>query len=164
LHGASSLVRTVLDCGNQNYMIGTMKKIKGPDLCHCLAARRHARLLTRLYDRYLMPAEISCSQFSILAMINEWPDISISELAEAMVMERTTLVRALKPLQVKGFITQRVTGPRSAIRLSLSSEGVSKLREAEGYWQAVQAEEEDVAGKDEAEALRGSILERLARG
>jgi DNA-binding MarR family transcriptional regulator len=140
-----------------------MKKLKGPDLCHCLAARRYARLLTRLYDHHLSPTNISCSQFSILALINEQPDISISELADAMVMERTTLVRALKPLQSKGFILSYVTGPRDALRLSLSKEGLAKFLEADDYWQVAQAEIEDLENSDEAASLRNAILKRIAK-
>jgi hypothetical protein len=110
-------------------MMTDMKTVHGVDLCHCLAARRHARLLTRLYDRHLAPSNLSISQFSVLAMIEARPQLLIAELAEAMVMERTTLVRALKPL----------------------------LREAEIHWHAAQKEEEAHAGSAKAISIRDSL-------
>jgi DNA-binding MarR family transcriptional regulator len=139
-------------------MMHVMKEITGPDLCHCLAARRNARYLTRLYDRHLAAANLSVSQFSLLAMLAEHPDISISALAEIMVMERTTLVRALKPLQSEGFINSRAEGPRSALRLSLSEAGKLKIKAAEPYWQSAQEELEEQMGRDRAMSIRASLL------
>jgi DNA-binding MarR family transcriptional regulator len=135
-----------------------MKKITGPNLCHCLAARRNARYLTRFYDRHLAAAGLSVSQFSLLAMLAEHSDISISDLTEIMVMERTTLVRALKPLQSAGFIHSRVEGPRSALRLSLSAEGQAKIEHAQPYWDSAQEELEEQIGVDRAIAIRASLL------
>ncbi|MDV7247308.1 MarR family winged helix-turn-helix transcriptional regulator [Xanthomonas hortorum pv. vitians] len=135
-----------------------MNSITGPDLCHCLAARRNARYLTRLYDRHLTSANLSASQFSLLAMLAEYPGISISALAEAMVMERTTLIRALKPLQSEGFIGSHTEGPRSALRFFLSPAGEAKLNEAEPYWQKAQQEFETRMGQEQAAAIRASLL------
>lgn len=134
-----------------------MNELLGTDLCHCLALRRNARYLTRLYDRHLAAAHVSVSQFSILAVIHERPGISIAELADAMVMERTTLVRALKPLQLEGFVSTQAQGPRAALNLSLSTGGVAKLQECEPYWQAAQQEHEQQSGKERAASIRASL-------
>lgn len=143
------------------HMMGVMKSPHGADLCHCLAARRHARLLTRLYDRHLSAVGLTVSQFSTLALINQHPGILIAELAEVMVMERTTLVRALKPLQSEGYVANRAEGPRSAIRLSVSAKGRAKLKEAEPYWEAAQREREDQIGEASAVLIRNSLLEKV---
>lgn len=141
-----------------------MKEIHGPDLCHCFAVRRNARYLTRLYDRHLSAAGVSISQFSLLAMLLGHPDISVSELAEFMVMERTTLMRALKPLQAAGFIHSRAEGPRSALRLALSEGGVAKINEAEPFWQTAQDEYEMQMGLDRARSIRASLLMTVPSG
>ncbi|GAB7530221.1 MarR family winged helix-turn-helix transcriptional regulator [Pseudomonas sp. 3A(2025)] len=126
-------------------------------LCHCHAVRRHARFLTRLYDRHLSVANLSISQFSILVQVSRNPDIAIAELAEAMVMERTTLVRALKPLQAEGLIHSRAEGPRAALRLSLSEQGGLKVKEARPFWLAAQQEYEDLVGAERAVSIRESL-------
>jgi DNA-binding MarR family transcriptional regulator len=134
-----------------------MNELHGTDLCHCLAVRRNARYLTRMYDRHLAAANVSISQFSILALIHERPGISIAKLADAMVMERTTLVRALKPLQLEGFVSSQAQGPRAALSLALSSGGVAKLQECEPYWQAAQQEHEQQSGQECAASIRASL-------
>lgn len=134
-----------------------MNKSQATGLCHCHAVRRHARFLTRLYDRHLSAANISISQFSILVLVNKNPDIAIAELAEAMVMERTTLVRALKPLQAEGLIHSRAEGPRAALRLALSEQGLLKVKEARPFWLAAQQEYEDLVGAERAVAIRESL-------
>ena len=134
-----------------------MNKLPGTDRCHCLAVRRNARYLTRMYDRHLAQAKISISQFSILALIHERPGISIAELADAMVMERTTLVRALKPLQSEAFVSAEPHGPRGALSLSLSVTGTGKLKACEPFWQAAQQEHERHLGADQAIAIRTSL-------
>jgi len=135
-----------------------MKNPAGPDLCHCLAARRNARYLTRLYDSHLSPVGLSISQFSILAMVQEHPAISVAELADHMVMERTTLVRALRPLQAKGYLDSEPSGPKAAIHLSLSTSGAALHQAAVPLWKDAQKQFERVAGKDTASALRNTIL------
>jgi hypothetical protein len=63
-------------------MISDMKKIDGPDLFYCFAARRNARYLTRLYDRLLSPVQLTVSQFTLLGVVAHAPGILIAELAK----------------------------------------------------------------------------------
>jgi DNA-binding MarR family transcriptional regulator len=141
-----------------------MNELPGTDRCHCLAVRRNARYLTRLYDRHLAAAKVSISQFSILALIHERPGISIADLADAMVMERTTLVRALKPLQQEGFISSHPHGPRAALSLLLSAAGSRKLKECEPFWKAAQHEHEHHLGLDRAISIRTSLNTAVREG
>ncbi|WP_296187315.1 MarR family winged helix-turn-helix transcriptional regulator [Pseudomonas sp. UBA1879] len=85
-------------------------------------------------------------------------DIFIADLAQIMVMERTTLVRALKPLQAAGFIVSRAEGKRSASRLLLSPEGKAKFEATLPAWNAAQAELEAEMGEDLAASMRAALL------
>lgn len=124
-----------------------------PDLCHCHAARRSARALTRFYDRYLAPAMISVSQFSILSVLDGAPGVRIAEMAKMMVMERTTLLRALKPLQQAGLIVSQPLAGR-AHHLSLTADGQRKLAATAPLWEAAQLDFERTFGRDQAVRLR----------
>jgi DNA-binding MarR family transcriptional regulator len=135
-----------------------MTEIDGPDLCYSLATRRGARYLARLYDRRLAPAGITISQFSILSLLERHPGVSVAELARQMVMERTTLVRALRPLQAAGLV-QSEPGSGRALKLFASASGLRKVAEALPAWEAAQAEFETAFGHDRAARLRGDILE-----
>jgi DNA-binding MarR family transcriptional regulator len=131
----------------------------GPDSCYNLTARRNARSLTRLYDRHLAPAGLSSSQFSILAVIRRTEGASIAELAQAMVMERTTLMRAMTRLETDGLIERRQSDQHRGLSLSLSEAGREKLKSAAPYWHQAQQAYETRVGKDRAASLRDAILE-----
>lgn len=132
---------------------------QGPDSCYNLAARRNARSITRLYDRHLAPAKLSSSQFSILAVIAREEGISISGLAELMVMERTTLMRAMKRLESDDLVERRHTVGNRGFSLFLSHEGHEKLKAAAPFWREAQVAYEDRVGADRAKRLRETILD-----
>ena len=134
------------------------------ELCYCLAARRSARYLSRLNDRHLAQANISVSQFSILVSLSDYPNSTLSSLAKLMVMERTTLVRALKPLQNSGYIVSRAEGKRGALSLALSASGAAKVAECLPYWQAAQEEYEALIGVRTAISIRESLLASVEQG
>jgi DNA-binding MarR family transcriptional regulator len=130
-----------------------------PCRCYALAARKNARHLSRLYDRWLAPAELSISQFSILALLDAHGQLKITELADMLSMERTSLVRALNPLQTAGWIVaERPDGGRS-FDVKLSRRGHKKLAQALPLWKSAQATFEREVGRDRAVRLRDEILE-----
>jgi DNA-binding MarR family transcriptional regulator len=130
----------------------------GPDRCYSLAGRRGARHLTRIYDRHFAPAGITNSQFSILSTIDFRPEITATELADAMVMERTTLLRALEPLQRSGWVRTAPLKKGRALCYAITSAGKAKIAEAEPCWLQAQADFEARFGKERAEALRDILL------
>lgn len=125
--------------------------------CNCFAARQAARSLSRFYEQHLAPAGITITQFSILVFLYETSNLTMSELAEEMAMERTTLVRALKPLQREGFVASETH--RRRLLLSLSAEGYAKLKEASPLWENAQAALEHSIGAERAALLRHDLLD-----
>jgi DNA-binding MarR family transcriptional regulator len=130
-----------------------------PYLCYALAARKSARHLSRLYDSHLAPAGLSVSQFSILRLLKEHGRLKITELAEIMIMERTSLVRALKPLQASGWVVAERSDNGRAFDVTLSPSGTEKVGEAIPLWAEAQAAFEGEVGRDRAIRLRDGILE-----
>ncbi|MDB5818183.1 MAG: transcriptional regulator [Rhizobacter sp.] len=136
----------------------------GPDLCYALAARKKARYLSRFYDGKLAPCGLSISQFSILSLLRAHGSLKLAKLAELLVMERTSLVRALKPLQTSGWVvTERPVGERS-FELRLLPAGLQKVGEAAPLWFEAQAAFEAQVGRDSAVRLRNQILELKLAG
>src|SRR3984957_16630488 len=76
----------------------------GPEDCNCLAVRQAARRVTQFYDQFLAPSGLRTTQFSMLAKLRRFGPMTINALAAAMVMDRTTLGRALRPLQRGGLV------------------------------------------------------------
>jgi DNA-binding MarR family transcriptional regulator len=132
--------------------------LSGPDLCHCFALKRGARHAARFYDRHLAAAGLKTSQFTLLSMVKHDSGISIARLAVLMVMERTTLLRALKPLQEAGWVESRRPVHGRAYELVLTAAGYAKLDEAEPLWLAAQAAFEDSVGASNAAGFRAAAL------
>jgi DNA-binding MarR family transcriptional regulator len=140
-----------------------VRKTTNLHLCNCFATRQAARHVTRLYERHLADAEVTSAQFSILVLLDENPGMTMNELAAALVMDRTTLLRALKPLQREGLVNSKrsESDPRQLV-LRLSAAGQRKLKEAMRLWQRAQTEFETQVGSARAGRLRRELL-ALAR-
>jgi DNA-binding MarR family transcriptional regulator len=127
--------------------------------CNCFASRKAARLITKMYEDHLSRVDLTSTQFSILVYVDEIGAASMKDLVATMAMERTSVIRALQPLERDGFVA---IGPheddarRNVVRLT--DAGRAKLAEAVPAWRAAQAEFESRFGAGLAEELRQSLL------
>jgi DNA-binding MarR family transcriptional regulator len=141
------------------HIVTVMKKLTRIELCNCFAARRAARYLTRLYERHLGQVDLTSAQFSILVGLDEAGELTMNELAEAMVMDRTTLLRGVQPLQRQNLIVARPSEDDARrLVLSLSSAGKRRLKQALVVWTQAQHELEFQIGGGEALRLRRDLL------
>jgi hypothetical protein len=76
-------------------------------LCNCFAVRQASRHVTKIYDRHLAPARITIAQFTLLALLDERSEMTMNDLVKAVMIDRTTLVRTVKPLQRDQLVTSR---------------------------------------------------------
>jgi DNA-binding MarR family transcriptional regulator len=134
-----------------------------PDLCNYLSIRKAARHISQFYDHRLAPAGLRTSQFSILARLRRGGPASINELAAAMVMDRTTMGRNLRPLERDGLIAIG-TDPRDRRSrvLSVTPAGEARLDAARPLWAKAQREFEQRFGAGQAEALRLTLATLVA--
>jgi DNA-binding MarR family transcriptional regulator len=123
--------------------------------------RQAARHVTRLYEKHLAEADLTSAQFSILVVVDQKRHASMSELADALVMDRTTLLRAVKPLQRDGLVAAKrgegVGDPRQ-VSFSLTSAGRNRLKAAMVCWMSAQQEFEAQVGPARAARLRSELL------
>jgi DNA-binding MarR family transcriptional regulator len=149
-----------LDIVHMHTHVPTMKRTPRLHACYCFAARQAARGISKLYEQHLAVTGVTVTQFSILALLDEMPGMTMNELAQAMVMDRTTLIRNIKPLQRDGLLVCAPSG--SNVRkqvLSLSLGGARKLREASPFWKLAQQEFESQVGVTRATKLRRDLLD-----
>ena len=126
--------------------------------CNCLALRQAARHATQFYDRYLAPTELRTTQFSILAKLKRLGPMTINTLASELVMDRTTLGRAMLPLERDGLITVKdATSDRRSKELHLTKAGAERLRAARKLWSEAQTRFEGVFGAERAFNLRNEL-------
>lgn len=104
-------------------------------------------------------AGITPTQFSILRILGRCPNLTMAELAKAMVMDRTTLVRALKPLLRRGWVVAPAEGQSNRrLRVVLTRRGAVKLDEAATHWAVAQARFERSFGQQQAAHLRSELF------
>lgn len=107
--------------------------------CHCLAARRHARAITRLYEHKLRPHGLRATQFSILAALALKGPTRMTELAEFLVLERTTLTRGAARLVDAGWLDEAPSRDARQRILCITPSGLRKLHAAYPAWKQAQA-------------------------
>ena len=130
-------------------------RLPPPEECNCFAVRAAARHVSQCYDRFLAPTGLRTTQYSILARLKRKGPLTINALAEAMVMDRTTLGRNILPLQRDGLIKiKSAASDRRAKELRLTKAGESRLQEACEGWSQAQARFEAAFGEKRAADLR----------
>ncbi|MBB5464569.1 DNA-binding MarR family transcriptional regulator [Paraburkholderia sp. Clong3] len=129
------------------------------DECNCFALRQAARHVTQMYERHLGSVGLTAAQFTILAKLARTPNLPMAELADAMVMERTTLVRAMKPLQRDGLVlAEAADHDNRTLLFSLTEKGKTTFDQASVAWRAAQDEFEKKFGRARAKTLRTELF------
>jgi DNA-binding MarR family transcriptional regulator len=136
-----------------------MKASKALSLCNCFAVRQAARRVTRQYERHFALAQLTSAQFSILVALSEEGRMTMLDLAKVLVMDRTTLLRAMKPLQREELLQSAASDadPRQLV-FWLSPAGERRLKQAMPLWTQAQEEFESAIGSREAGRLRTALL------
>jgi DNA-binding MarR family transcriptional regulator len=110
------------------------------DLCLVLNARMAARALTRLADRKLRRYGITAAQFSILTSLSDHPGRSVTQMASAIAMDRSTLSRNLTLLERHGLVTTTAAKRGNGRVSALSAEGHRVIDEAIPQWREQQTQ------------------------
>ena len=130
--------------------------------CNCLALRQAARHVSQIYERYLAAEGLKSTQYSILSKLNRLGPLSINELAKSMVMDRTTLGRAVRPLQRDRLLTIGPGDDGRTRRLTLTPTGQARLKAAMVRWREAQKEFELAFGVPQAAELRTTLRRVVA--
>ena len=132
-----------------------MEALPGPEQCNCFAVRSAARHVTQLYDQFLAPIGLRVTQFSILAKLKRIGPLTINALAKDMAMDRTTLGRAVQPLERDGLVQIESTpSDRRAKEIHLTKSGEKRLEQALKVWSQAQSRFEKSVGVKRASELR----------
>jgi DNA-binding MarR family transcriptional regulator len=126
--------------------------------CHCHSLRQAARRATALYDAAMAPYGLRISQFSILSRLGRHGPLSVQALAAALVLDRTTLGRNLRPLERDGLVASETDAADKRVRrLGLTEAGRSLLEAARPAWREAQAAFERDYGRSRAAALQQEL-------
>ncbi|MEX0338803.1 MAG: MarR family winged helix-turn-helix transcriptional regulator [Arenibacterium sp.] len=107
--------------------------------CFCFAARKRARILTRLYDATLSEHGLTSGQFSMLAALAGAGPLTVQRLADVMELDHSATSRGIAPLLRAGLLGQVKDASDGRKRvLNLTEAGTAKLNTAALAWDALQ--------------------------
>jgi DNA-binding MarR family transcriptional regulator len=99
--------------------------------------------------RYLIPFKLS-----------RLGPLSINELAKSLLMDRTTLGRAIRPLERDRLLAIGAGDDGRTRSVKLTAAGQTRLKAATAKWRQAQTEFETAFGAPDAAAMR-SVLRRV---
>lgn len=111
------------------------------DTCLCLHTQRAARALSRRFDEVFRPFGLTSGQFSLLISLNRPQPPTMAPVAKLLAMDRTTLIAALKPLELQGLVSVAVNQQdRRSRLLILTDQGREMLIALVPIWRATLAD------------------------
>ncbi|BDM24362.1 MarR family winged helix-turn-helix transcriptional regulator [Pseudomonas sp. LRP2-20] len=129
--------------------------------CICTHLRRAARGVSRRYDEALAGFGINVAQFSLLRHLQRLDRPSITTLAEAMGLERSTLGRNLRVLEAEGLVALADGDDQRNRVVLLTEAGAARLHAAHPAWEQAQLMLVEQLGEGQRDELV-RLLERLA--
>jgi len=106
--------------------------------CVCFNLRRVARAVTQFYDAEMRKYGIRPTQGSILSSLKAKDSWSMAELSDWLGMERTTLVRNLRPLQRDGLVQSTGGGRGGRVELTITAKGRKLIEKLTPAWKSAQ--------------------------
>jgi DNA-binding MarR family transcriptional regulator len=118
-------------------LIGICRKVDNS--CMGMRVRRAARVVGNYYDVHLKSVGLKGTQFTLLNAIFLNPSITITQLADLLLLNRTTLNRNLKPLERQGLVRTSPGKDQRTRVLKLTQEGQSILKRTLPSWLEAQS-------------------------
>ena len=106
--------------------------------CIAFGVRRASRVVTSFYDYHLADHGLRSTQFTILNALSALEDVTVTELADQLQSDRTTLTRNLDRLEQQGWIDRERGADRRSRHVRLTAAGQAKLEAAVPSWTAAQ--------------------------
>ena len=123
-------------------------------MCACNQMRRATRGITQIYEAEMTASGVKVTQLPILVGLRSEGDLSVTRLAGALSLDRTTLTRNLSVLEKRGLIRMTEDLDDARVRMvSLTSDGEQVLSGALARWKRVQDIVEERFGKERLRLL-----------
>lgn len=116
-------------------------------ICTCGELRKAARAITLLYDNAFKSSGLLSTQFNVLQAIYNIDSMRISDLANKLGMDRTTLTRNLSVLEREGFIKISQGKDHRARIVTTTQKGRTSVTKTISLWNEVQRKVKDQMGE-----------------
>lgn len=129
--------------------------------CYCTNLRATTRSVSAIYDRALAPIGVNVAQWGLLRKLDPTAQaaVSISELAELVGLERSTVARNIRVLVKDGFVNLgNSPADRRASAITPTAKGRQALRDGVPLWESAQRQvAELLGGGDIAAGFRATL-------
>jgi DNA-binding MarR family transcriptional regulator len=125
-----------------------LERAMSADSCTCGELRKAARAITLLYDNAFKSSGLLSTQLNVLRVIYKSDSIRISDLAEELGMDRTTLTRNLSVLEEQGFIKISPGKDHRTRIVTATQKGRSAVAKAIPLWNEVQRKVKQQMGEN----------------
>jgi len=129
--------------------------------CCCFNMRKVTRAVTQYFDRFLEPAGVRATQFTLLVALFSTKGKTLTEIAEDLVMDRTTLTRNLKPLEKMGLIATVQTLDKRSKAYMLTEKGEQTVDRCIPMWQQAQNSVVNSLGDETYKDIVGKLSRML---
>src|SRR5215471_14813964 len=125
--------------------------------CVCFNLRRVTRLVTQFYDAELRRHGIRPTQGTILSSLMAKDSWNMAELSDWLGVERTTLVRNLRPLQRDGLVQAVGGGHGNRVELAITAKGRKQIEKLTPAWKCAQSAAVKTLGKERWSAILSDL-------
>jgi DNA-binding MarR family transcriptional regulator len=129
--------------------------------CVCFNLRWVTRAVTQFYDSEMRRHGIRPTQGTILLALKARESWSMAELSDWLGMDRTTLVRNIRPLQRDGLVQAAGGGRGNRVELAITAKGRKQVEKFMPAWESAQSTAVQVLGEKRWSALLAD-LEKVA--
>jgi DNA-binding MarR family transcriptional regulator len=122
--------------------------LASPENCACFNVRRVSRVITQFYDAEVRRHGVRPTQTTVLTALRAKEGWGMAELSEFLGMERTTLLRNLRPLERDGLVSTRGGGRGGHVEIVITPKGRRTLAKTLPAWRSAQDKVVAILGRE----------------
>jgi DNA-binding MarR family transcriptional regulator len=125
--------------------------------CVCFNLRWVTRAVTQFYDAEMRRHGVRPTQGPILRALMSKDSWNMAELSDWLGMDRTTLVRNLRPLQRDGLVRVAGGGRGNRVELAITAKGRKQIKKFAPAWQSAQNAAVETLGEKRWSAILSDL-------
>src|SRR3979409_2646115 len=131
--------------------------------CYCATVRQVARAVTVLYEELLANSGLHATQYTALQVLDSVPNLSTTELADAIGIDQTTATRTLALIRKSGLAIDTVGADRRQRRWAVTGKAQTRGGMMSPAGEAAQQAFEKRLGRAQAVALKRAAYSAASR-
>jgi DNA-binding MarR family transcriptional regulator len=115
--------------------------------------------MAQQYDAAFRPVGLAQTQFTLLVAVHLLEPVAITQLAQELLTDQTTITRNIKVLEQRGLVAIKPGDDRRIKLASLTVEGQAVLEQALHLWEQAQSELRHHFGEQKWQTLLSLLSE-----